>query len=208
MCRLYWIVAVLSAIALLPRPGAAADHFDLIYADQMYFRGFGPSVDKIVAGPIGFALVVNTSQTPLSAEELTAATFTVTATRDSFGLELYVGNLPNYAPILPAEAVGGVIRENAALATLLEPGETLRNTGQNSVLFAAAWRLHGAPDSASVAFDVLMRLGGQEVRFPTLVEYRGGPISVTYPKATRVSSSQVPAPVVTTTWGRLKALYR
>jgi hypothetical protein len=208
MCRPHWLVAVLSAIVLLPGPSAAADRFDLIYTDRFDVT-CTPAIYGFTLGPTSFALLVNTGVAPITADEISGATFVCTSSLpDFFRLYPMVASLPAYAPIAAPEAVGSVIPEwNGVLLDWLQPAEVLRNTQPTQVL-AFTFLGVGEPYVGPVTFDVLMRLGGREARFQIQANVQQGiSFSVAFPSAARVSSTGVVA-TESTTWGKLKALYR
>jgi hypothetical protein len=207
MCRSHWLAAVLSALVLLPRPSAAAERFDLIYTNR--FDITVTPITGLQQVHSGFALLVNTGALPLTAAEVSDATFTCTSSVAGFTLRPFVMNLPDFAPIAPAEAVGSVIaQQNGVLLNLVQPSETFRNTQPSQVL-TFSFMSSSTPYVGPVTFDIVMRLGGQEAHFqieanvqPWIDEF-----SVSFPSAARVSSTGVVA-TESTTWGKLKALYR
>lgn len=206
MCRSHWLAAVLSAIVLLPRPAAAADRFDLIYTDRFDITVTPITVLQQVH--YGFALLVNTGALPLTAAEVSDATFTSTSSVAGFTLRPSVMNLPDFAPIAPAEAVGSVIaNKNGVLLNLVQPSETFRNT-QPSPVLVFSFVSSSTPYVGSVNFDIVMTLGGQEAHFQIEANVRPwiDVFSVSYPSAARVSSTAVVA-TQSTTWGKVKALY-
>ena len=202
-----WWLVVLLVVSFVPQPARAAGKVDVIYPDSVLYAGFSGGVDKIIWGGISFALIVNGGESAITSDDLAGATFEVTSSRDSFWLSIDAGVLSAWGPIGPSEALGAVAPPNTVLTGLLAPGESLRNTAPNSVIYSTTWRVYEGPDSADVPFDILMRLGGEEVKMHTVVKFRRWSLGVIYYSPHRITSSTL-TPVVATSWGRLKTLYR
>jgi len=211
MCRPTWILAVLSAIALLSRTAAATTQFDVIYASSIDVK-FSPGVVGYTFGAISYVLLVNTGTVPIAADEITQSSFTCTgASLPGFKFIPFMAHLSSYAPIACNEAVGGVKSgRNDTLLSQLRPGEVFRNTTPVQVLALEFGVPYPPGDFAGIVlFDVAMRVGGQQVSFQTQVTVTQGVSSpsVTVTGASRVSSTATVA-AQPLTWGKLKALYR
>jgi hypothetical protein len=124
-----------------------------------------------------------------------------------------VGYLWHAAPIAPGVAVGSVMSYNNTLLTLLAPGETLVNTTPSQVLIYSltAWgHTRGEDFAGTLHFDLDLTLGGQEVRFPMQIDIvQGAQDGYRLISIARVSSVlEGTVPTVSTSWGKLKSLYR
>jgi hypothetical protein len=207
----YWIVVILSAIVLPPRPAAAVDRFDLIYPGRIDVY-FSPGIHGFVLGAVSYALLVNTGSTPITADETSQATFAcVSSSVPGFQFSPFVAYLSSYSPIATTEAVGSVrTGNNGVLLNPLLPGEVFRNTYPGQVLALAFYE----PDppgnyEGAVLFDVVMRLGDKQVSFQTEVDVHQGATSPSWSFAnvSRVSTAATVA-AKPLTWGKLKSLYR
>src|SRR5439155_8976819 len=113
---------------------------------------------------------------------------------------------PSFVPIQLNEAVGSVGSDNGVLTTLVGQGETFRNSSPVQFIY---FELGGTGNSAGVVrFEVHLRMGGDVVDFPMFVTLIDSPsYSIAFNHAARVSSAG-PTAAKTTTWARLKRLYR
>jgi len=198
---------------------AHASRFDFIVADQITMKA--PLADwGITLAGTDFALLVNKGTAALTADDLGAADFTVEGvpewpdtTSETINPRLLPGLNPAYfwnagvPPVAVNEAVGSTTAWNTVLPPLVQPGETLRNTGTQFLYF----ELRGLGNSpGEVRFDVRLRMGDDEVLFPMFVTLIDDPsYEIVFTHATRYTSVPVGSTAAqNTTWGQLKKLYR
>lgn len=209
----------LLALGVLVPSISLAARFDFIYADQITMRAPLASWGITLAGE-DFGLIANKGAASLSADQLYAAEFTVdgvpappdstTPTIDPHlrpGLNSGYLYHPSFLPIQPDEAVGSVGPDNGILTTLIGSGETFRNSSPAQFIY---FELGGSGNSPGVVrFDVHLSMGGEVADFPMFITLIDSPsYSITFDHAARVSSSAGPTAAKTTTWGRVKELYR
>ena len=204
-------LCVLLLAVVLSSKATAADRFDLIYVDHAQETWTSGQIG-VTQGSWGFALLVNTGTVPITADEISNAHFTATSSYPLASLLPWPEYLSNSAPIAPGVAVGSVLSYNNMLLTQLVPGEVLVNTTPSQVLIYSltAWGSTRPDDYAgTLHFDLDLTLGGQEVRFPMQIDIvRGAQAGYQCFSVARVSSVAQVVPVVPTTWGKLKSLYR
>ncbi len=184
----------------------ADKQYDVVYVDHMsavlvpYQIGWG-------ASDFGFAVVVNSGSEPLSLDDLGSATLAVTSATTNAHFLCAIGSLANYAPLGAGEALGNINQKVALLETLLQPTETLRNVTPAS-LFAYSVSIPSFNFSGTLHFDVSITIAGRTAACPVdVVVAQGTQFSVNNDNVARVGAGSV-LPVLPTSWGRVKALYR
>jgi hypothetical protein len=198
--------AVLALVSLASIAGpAAAKPWDFIHVDDMDVtlcnNGCG-----ITLAELGWGLLVNTGPTGITASELFGTTYEVVSTNPDFRLIPFVNNPgPTITPIQPDEAIGSIVGGNGLLLPLLEPGETHRNTPYQ--VFAFQVERTGL-SNGPVDFYVAMVMAGERANFVVHADFSAGEHAITFVHASRTSSVPLPTPVVHTTWGKIKAIYR
>jgi hypothetical protein len=213
------LLAFLLALGVLVPSSSLAARFDFIYADQITMSAPLASWAITLAG-LDFGIIVNTGSASLGADQLYAAEFTVDgvpAPPDSTSPTIdpwlrpgfnsgYLYH-PSFSPIQSNEAVGSVQSGNGVLTTLVRPGETFRNSSPAQFIY---FELGGTGNSPGVVrFDVHLHLGDDRVDFPMFVTLIDSPsYLIAFDHAARVSSTAGPTAAKSTTWGRLKGLYR
>lgn len=220
MIRARCLIVLASILVLVTAaPAARAQSWDLIYADQFEIT-LCESCGLTLAGT-DFALLVNTGAAIIDEPTLFAGSFScvpgpdttcfIQSSHPGFRLIPFINNpAPGViAPILPGEAVGGVTPFNQVLLGPIAPGETLRNTSPNQFLAFQVGRLQGTTFEGDVVFDVEMMLAGARAVFQLHADMRlgtGGDIAFLH--ASRVSSAPIPTASRTSSWGKIKTLYR
>jgi hypothetical protein len=205
MTGLRWWAGVILLVAGTSNTASAADGFDFLYMDHVdaVFTG----EEAFFSSGIGFAILANTGEVAITADELLHARFDSTPSVPGAQFVVMLGHLPTFGPVAQGNAVGDVTSPTVALMDLLHPGESFANTEPDRVLtylFQPPTRTF----VGEVDFRVVMSLGGQEATFPMRFDVQqGSRQSVQYVSAARVSSGQVVA-ANSLTWGRLKSLYR
>ena len=191
----------LATLAVPLAPGTARA-WDFIFFDQMNVtlcnNGCG-----ITLAEGGWALLVNTGTTNITASELFGASYEVVSTNPDFSLSPFINNPGQpVAPILPNEAVGNNWPE---LAALVEPGEAIRLIPFQFLAFSV---FRNGLSNGPVDFYVAMVMGGERANFIVHANFTSGPHDIAFTHALRVSSVPLPTPVAHTTWGKIKAIYR
>jgi hypothetical protein len=197
-------VLVLGAVA-----PAAAEPFDLIHVSRLEVT-LCASECGITPGPWGFGLIANTGATAIDYAMLVASTFAVTSSHPGLSMIMKVTpTVQPIPPILPGEVLGTVATQNQLLLAWVQPGESFRNTSPQMVFGFQISRTTfcGDPYVGPVRFDVAMKLGDDVATFPLDVELKLGPQSIQFLAAAR-SSAGNPTQLTTSSWGRLKHLYR
>jgi hypothetical protein len=200
--------------AVLSSQTTAADRFDLVVINHVLIKAY---MDPLLYGQgmsFSCGLVVNSGTIPITTSDIDNAQYSAIVT------EGYVGWGPYHfmmlgtgvgleSDLLAGQAVGKVFAWNDTLSSFLTPGEVLRQAAPtgSAVTMIYGWRTNVEGTSR---YDMTMNLGGQVVHFPEQVDVVAVPYEqqgVVILGVLRVSSSTV-VPALTTSWGRIKSLYR
>lgn len=193
-------------LALTSAPVEAA-RFDAIYVDRYDLTLCSNGCGITLSGS-DFMLFVNKGATGVGSAEFFGAQFTVTSSSPDLKVTPFV-NYPGVGltfPIVPNEAVGGVGFLGDVLTPLLVPGETFRNTTPMQVLAFQVDRL--GPYNGPVTVNVKMKVGAETAEMIMLFDFKTGPHEIHFLHGARATSSAPPTAAATTSWGRLKAMYR
>jgi hypothetical protein len=207
MRRLHWLIVVAFVAIVGAAPARAVDSYDVLYVDRVDVSFTGDEAGYGIF--YGFAILANTGMVSITSSELQSATFTAVPSVAGARLTVLNGNLADFAPIGPGQAVGDVTSRVSVLLGQLRSGEVFENTAPSQVLsydLGLPWRGF----EGTVTFQVVARLGGREVGFPMRFDVHQGAASpsIRHVSAARVSSAGAPLAAATLTWGRLKRLYR
>jgi hypothetical protein len=218
--RLIHLPLLLASLVLLQTP-ASARPYDIIYVDSFdvtLCSGCG-----ITLAGLDYALLVNTGPSDITLEELRSATFTAESSQPGIKLIAFL-NIPNdqiVGAVRPREAMGSIWPGgNEMLLDQLQPGETLRDLSGMQFMAFQISRVHTG-DSTSVPMDddyegpvdfqVLMSMGGYEARFSLHANVHRGDHQIMFLTATRSLREKAvlgATPVRSTTWGKIKQIYR
>lgn len=186
---------------------ARAATFDLIYADHIQVTTFPTNGGFTLAGT-DIGLVVNKGVTNILAAEFFGTTFTASSSSPLVKPLPFINNPgPAITPIIPNEAIGSVSGANTVLTTKLLPGEIFANTTPYQVISLEVSYPPGF--SGHAVFDITMTMGGVVATYSITADFTlGAMFNIVFPSASRISGVPLVTPVQTTSWGRIKALYR
>lgn len=197
-------------VALAPVPALAA-HFDVIYADHVDVT-LCPSQPPLGCGfttdGASFMLLVNKGPTDVDMSQIANATFAVSSSEPSIGLDPIFNIANPVYPIHPNEAIGttGTLGSDV-LPTLIQPGETYRNTTPYQVFAIAIGRNFG-DYVGPVTINVKVGVGSEIASFDMHFDVHAGSNAIQYLSAARATSQSGATPVARVNWGKLKASYR
>lgn len=211
MVRRIVVAALLCLAVFSPKPTLAA-RFDFIYVDEISLTL--ELSDWSVTAFSDFGLIVNKGTSVLDAAAMADAEFRVDGLpvwpdptpwpNPSFNPQF---NMFFFQPMLPNQAVGPIGPLGAVIPPLLAPGETFLDTAPGQFVFFFLGGTH--PPSGRYRFDAHLRIGDEEAHFPVFLNLTvGAPTSLLFTHAARVSSAPLVTASRTTSWGRLKRLYR
>ena len=199
-----WLL-VLAVAGLLPASVCRAAIFDFIRADRLDVTSFPSSVAFVMDGP---GLVVNRGGTDISPTEFFNTSFHATSSNPAVSALFFITHGTSIQPIHSYQALGSVYPGvNDLLTSRMLPGEELVNTAPFQLLSLEVFYPQGFV--GSVVFDVTMTMGGNQARFPLLVNFAvGSQFSLHLVSVDRTSSVPLDTAAAPASWGAIKKLYR